>query len=152
MSTSIGDARAQAVLDIEGMTCASCVARVEKRLQRLDGVTAAVNLATESARVDYPAALDADALVAAVREAGYDAHVRTRAAAPVHDGGHPHPHPQDAHADHAAHAAASGGHVHDVEDHPGTVTLRTRLIVSAVLALPVVALGMVPAWQFPGWQ
>ncbi|WP_447942689.1 heavy metal translocating P-type ATPase [Microbacterium aurum] len=152
MSTSTDDARAQAVLDIEGMTCASCVARVEKRLQRLDGVTAAVNLATESARVDYPAALDADALVAAVREAGYDAHVRTRAAAPVHDGGHPHPHPQDAHADHAAHAAASGGHVHDVEDHPGTVTLRTRLIVSAALALPVVALGMVPAWQFPGWQ
>ncbi|WP_315551810.1 heavy metal translocating P-type ATPase [Microbacterium aurum] len=152
MSTSTDDARAQAVLDIEGMTCASCVARVEKRLQRLDGVTAAVNLATESARVDYPAALDADALVAAVREAGYDAHVRARAAAPVHDGGHPHPHPQDAHADHAAHAAASGGHVHDVEDHPGTVTLRTRLIVSAALALPVVALGMVPAWQFPGWQ
>ena len=152
MSTSIGDARAQAVLDIEGMTCASCVARVEKRLQRLDGVTAAVNLATESARVDYPAALDADTLVAAVREAGYDAHVRTRAAAPVHDGGHPHPHPQDAHADHAARAAASGGHVHDVEDRPGTVTLRTRLVVSTVLALPVVVLGMVPAWQFPGWQ
>ncbi|APZ34889.1 copper-translocating P-type ATPase [Microbacterium aurum] len=152
MSTSTGDARAQAVLDIEGMTCASCVARVEKRLQRLDGVTAAVNLATESARVDYPAALDADTLVAAVREAGYDAHVRTRAAAPVHDGGHPHPHPQDAHADHAAHAVASGGHVHDVEDRPGTVTLRTRLVVSTVLALPVVVLGMVPAWQFPGWQ
>ena len=152
MSTSIGDARAQAVLDIEGMTCASCVARVEKRLQRLDGVTAAVNLATESARVDYPAALDADTLVAAVREAGYDAHVRTRAAAPVHDGGHPHPHPQDAHADHAARAAASGGHVHDVEDRPGAVTLRTRLVVSTVLALPVVVLGMVPAWQFPGWQ
>ncbi|WP_312677598.1 heavy metal translocating P-type ATPase [Microbacterium sp.] len=148
MSAPTGEKRAQAVLDIEGMTCASCVARVEKRLQRLDGVTAAVNLATESARVDYPAALDADALVAAVREAGYDAHVRTRAAATGHDG----PHPQHAHADHTAHAAASGGHVHDVEDRPGATTLRTRLIVSAVLALPVVALGMVPAWQFPGWQ
>lgn len=68
--------RAEAVLDITGMTCASCVARVEKRLQRVDGVTAAVNLATESARVEYPADLAPARLVAAVREAGYDAVVR----------------------------------------------------------------------------
>jgi Cu+-exporting ATPase len=58
------------------MTCASCVARVEKRLQRVDGVTASVNLATESARVEYPADLAPARLVAAVREAGYDAVVR----------------------------------------------------------------------------
>ncbi len=63
--------RAEAVLDITGMTCASCVARVEKRLQRVDGVTATVNLATESARVEYPADLAPARLVAAVREAGY---------------------------------------------------------------------------------
>ncbi|MFT3798612.1 heavy metal translocating P-type ATPase [Microbacterium sp.] len=113
--------REEAVLDIEGMTCASCVARIEKRLQRLDGVTATVNLATESARVDYPRGLHPDLLVDAVREAGYDAHVRAR---PAHEHG----------------------------DAPGGVTLATRLIVSAILAVPVVALGMVPAWQFPGWE
>ena len=162
-------ARAQAVLDIEGMTCASCVSRVEKRLGRLDGVEASVNLATESARVDYPATLGTDALVDAVREAGYTAFVR-RAAAPAahahdapdagahaHDehgehahGAHAHAHGVHAHGEHGVHAHA--GHVHDIEDHAGATPLRTRLIVSAVLAAPVVALGMVPAWQFPGWQ
>lgn len=145
--------RAEAVLDIEGMTCASCVARVEKRLERLDGVSASVNLATESARVDYPRGLDPDALVAAVREAGYDARVRGRAA---HAGGHgagdaAHAHTAE-HVDHGGHDAAAGGHVHDVEDRPGATTLMTRLVVSVVLAVPVVVLGMVPAWQFPGWQ
>ncbi|KXC06135.1 heavy metal translocating P-type ATPase [Microbacterium hominis] len=140
----------EAVLDIEGMTCASCVARVEKRLERLDGVSASVNLATESARVDYPRALDPAALVAAVREAGYEAHLRPRRSTP--DRGHESS-PGEAHAhDHAPHAEGAEGHVHDVEDRPGAVTLRTRLIVSILLALPVVALGMVPAWQFSGWQ
>ncbi|WP_434811743.1 heavy metal translocating P-type ATPase [Microbacterium sp. bgisy189] len=111
----------EAVLDIEGMTCASCVARVEKRLQTVAGVTASVNLATESARVVFPEGTDPGALVSAVREAGYDARVR-REQAP---------------------AAPEG-------DADGS--LRTRLFVSAALAVPVVALGMVPAWQFPGWQ
>ena len=115
-----------AVLEIEGMTCASCVARVEKRLSRVEGVTASVNLATESARVSYPAALDPQRLIEAVREAGYDGRLRTR-------------------AEHAPRSRA-------LEDQPGSVTLRTRLIVSAALAAPVVVLGMVPAWQFPGWQ
>ncbi len=118
--------RAEAVLDITGMTCASCVARVEKRLQRVDGVTAAVNLATESARVEYPADLAPARLVAAVREAGYDAVVRRG----------PEKEPSDA----GAHGAADG------------TALTTRLAVSSVLAAPAVALGMVPAWQFPGWQ
>ncbi len=129
------ESRAHVVLEIEGMTCASCVARVEKRLERLDGVSASVNLATESARVDYPHEVDADALVAAVREAGYDAHVRQHSGRPA----------PEAH-EHGA------GHVHDIEDRPGATPLRTRLIVSAALAVPVVALGMVPAWQFSGWQ
>ncbi len=118
--------RAEAVLDITGMTCASCVARVEKRLQRVDGVTAAVNLATESARVEYPADLAPARLVAAVREAGYDAVVRRA----------PETEPSDA----GANGPVDG------------VALTTRLAVSSVLAAPVVALGMVPAWQFPGWQ
>lgn len=72
------DARSDAVLDIEGMTCASCVARVEKRLTRVEGVDATVNLATETARVSFPSALDPDELVQAVRAAGYDAVVRPR--------------------------------------------------------------------------
>ncbi|MCD2169354.1 heavy metal translocating P-type ATPase [Microbacterium sp. JC 701] len=187
---------AEAVLDIEGMTCASCVARVEKRLGRVEGVEAAVNLATETARVRYPASLDTSRLVDAVRSAGYDATVRTRNApravtaaasasvipdaadpvlAPVPAPGgpidavtgralapdaEPHPAPDaavpahgdahdDAHDDTTDH---SGGHVHDTADAPGSTPLRVRLWVSLALAVPVVALGMVPAWQFPGWQ
>ncbi|MDL9981151.1 heavy metal translocating P-type ATPase [Microbacterium sp. ASV49] len=112
----------EATLDIEGMTCASCVARVEKRLQSVDGVSAAVNLATESAKVSFPVGVDEERLVQAVREAGYDAHVRVPAVAPE--------------------APA---------DEPVS-PLRLRLIVSAILAVPVVALGMIPALQFPGWQ
>jgi len=77
-AAATGDGVVEAVLDIEGMTCASCVARVEKRLGRVEGVQAAVNLATETARVRYPAELDTAALVEAVRAAGYDATVRTR--------------------------------------------------------------------------
>ncbi|MDQ1122761.1 heavy metal translocating P-type ATPase [Microbacterium trichothecenolyticum] len=172
----------EAVLDIEGMTCASCVARVEKKLGRVDGVEAAVNLATETARVRYPADLDTAALVDAVRAAGYDARVRTRAGAqmrppasadapavaapaalataaaapavpaapavtaapavPVVRGAAGHDHAADPH----------GGHVHDTADSPGATPLRVRLWVSLALAVPVVALGMVPAWQVPGWQ
>ncbi|MCM3500540.1 heavy metal translocating P-type ATPase [Microbacterium sp. P26] len=178
---------AEAVLDIVGMTCASCVARVEKRLGRVEGVEAAVNLATETARVRYPATLDTSRLVDAVRSAGYDATVRTRnapravtAAAPAsvipdaddavlapvpapggpidavtgralaHDA-EPHPAPDAAAPAHDT-TDHSGGHVHDTADAPGSTPLRVRLWVSLALAVPVVALGMVPAWQFPGWQ
>ncbi|OCG74345.1 heavy metal translocating P-type ATPase [Microbacterium sediminis] len=126
------------VLEIEGMTCASCVARVEKRLQAVPGVEAAVNLATESAKVSAPAAVTADALVEAVRSAGYDARVRSDENAA-----------HDAH-DHGAHE--HGGHVHDVEDAAGATPLRTRLIVSAVLAVPVLAVSMIMPLQFPGWE
>lgn len=176
---------AEAVLDIEGMTCASCVARVEKRLGRVDGVEAAVNLATETARVRYPADLDPATLVAAVRSAGYDATVRPRsssrdttagaaASLPLSlpteerpDAGTPAPHPVavpalggdiDATTGHALDGASEhgasehGGHVHDTADAPGSTPLRVRLWVSLALAAPVVALGMIPAWQFPGWQ
>jgi Cu+-exporting ATPase len=185
------DETTEAVLDIEGMTCASCVARVEKRLGRVEGVEAAVNLATETARVRYPSDLDPAALVDAVRAAGYDATVRLRGAtAPAsvpptslsreHPGaGTPAPEAvpvpapggeidavtgagiAEAHArgEHEAATgrapdgiAAHGGHVHDTTDAPGSTPLRVRLWVSLALAVPVVALGMVPAWQFPGWQ
>jgi Cu+-exporting ATPase len=115
-----------ATLEISGMTCASCVARVEKRLTRLDGVSAEVNLATEKASVRYPDAVSVDDLVAAVEAAGY-----TATLAPE------------------KHAPAS-----DVPDGPlpASDPLRTRLLVSALLSLPVVVLAMVPAWQFTNWQ
>ncbi len=63
-------------LAIEGMTCASCAARVERQLNKLDGVTATVNLATETATVSYPATVDLDALIAGVKQAGYTALLR----------------------------------------------------------------------------
>ncbi|HYP72891.1 MAG TPA: HAD-IC family P-type ATPase, partial [Microbacterium sp.] len=143
MSAPATAGRDHLVLDIEGMTCASCVARVEKRLEKIEGVQASVNLATESARVEFPAGVDREALIGAVRAAGYDASVRQRQ-------GHAHAHSDD--PTDPGDSRAETGHVHDTADRPGAVTLRTRLIVSAALAAPVVALGMVPAWQFPGWQ
>jgi Cu+-exporting ATPase len=154
-------ATAEAVLDIEGMTCASCVARVEKKLRRVDGVDAAVNLATETARVRYPAALDTTALVDAVRAAGYDARVRPRTASEP-------PQPVEVTVPGGERNAVTGSdvapgadappaqsehaHAHESADAPGTTPLRVRLWVSLVLAVPVIAVGMIPALQFPGWQ
>ncbi|MFF2273171.1 heavy metal translocating P-type ATPase [Agromyces sp. NPDC058136] len=129
-------------LDIEGMTCASCVARVEKRLGRLDGVDAAVNLATERARVTFPQSTSIDALVEAVKQAGYTATPVEKALE------------ADATAP-APHAAA----VPSVEVEPteparpeASDPLMTRLIVSTVLTVPVVAIAMIPALQFTYWQ
>jgi P-type Cu+ transporter len=111
-------------LPITGMTCASCANRIERRLNEIEGVTASVNYATERATVDFDAAAVApERLVAAVEEAGYSA---TLPAAP----GEP-----------------------EVPEAPDpTVALRNRLIASAVLALPVLVLSMVPAFQFDNWQ
>lgn len=108
-------------LTLRGMTCASCAARVERGLNRIDGVQATVNLALERAHVDHDAGVTADQLVAAVQAAGYDAAVIGAGPAPV-----------DA----------------DVPED----ALRPRLVVAAALAVPVVAISMVMAWQFPGWQ
>jgi Cu+-exporting ATPase len=124
-----------ATLLIEGMTCASCVARVEKRLEKIEGVSAQVNLATEKARVSFPDSVPVDALVAAVGAAGYTATVERPPAERVEKAdGSTHPH-----RDHGDGAV-------------GATTLRTRLLVSAALAIPVVVLAMVPAWQFTNWQ
>jgi len=109
-------------LPIEGMTCASCAVRVEKKLNKLAGVSAAVNYATERASVEFDAgAVSPEQLVAAVESAGY------RAALPTED---------RAEEAQAAPAAA----------------LRFRLVVSAALTLPVLALAMIPPLQFDGWQ
>ncbi len=124
-------------LAIGGMTCASCAIRVEKRLNRLDGVTATVNYATEKADVLGPSTLDPADLVAAVVRAGYTARLpeRVRPESSAPDGAAPD-------------GAAPDGAAPDAGSRP----LRQRLLVSAVLTVPVVVLAMVPALQFTAWQ
>jgi len=111
-------------LPISGMTCASCAARVEKRLNRLDGVEATVNYATERASVALAAdsATTAEDLIAAVEQAGYEAVL---------------PAPQD----------GATQLQHDPVDD-----LRRRLVFAAIASLPLLALGMIPALQFDHWQ
>ncbi|AXK87025.1 Cu+-exporting ATPase [Nocardia farcinica] len=113
-------------LEIGGMTCASCANRIEKKLNKLDGVTATVNYATEKARVDFTGDIAPEDLIATVEAAGYTAALP----APATTG-----EPQSAR----------------VEADP-TAALRTRLLVSAVLTVPVIAMAMVPALQFTNWQ
>jgi len=135
------------VIDIEGMTCASCVARVERRLNALEGVQAQVNLATESARVTHPADLDEAALAKAVDAAGYTARIRAPRPEQHVPGQAPH--------DHTAGADGHGAGDHAAAEHDGhhhAPASWARVLVSAVLTVPVLLLGMVPALQFPGWQ
>ena len=134
-------------LDVTGMTCASCANRVEKRLNRLDGVDATVNFALHRARVAYdPSSTEVDDLVGAVRAAGYDATPAQVPGAPA-SGGHDH-------ADHGAHDAADehAGHDHGPTDDAGIRALRDRVLICAALSIPVVAIAMIPALQFRNWQ
>ncbi|MEW1902932.1 heavy metal translocating P-type ATPase [Streptomyces sp. NPDC086147] len=126
-------------LTIGGMTCASCAARVERKLNRLDGVTATVNYATAKARVEHPSDLPVGELVATVVKTGY-----TAEEPPPPDPG-PDPVRED------PEDPASGPVREDPED-PELTSLRQRLTVSAVLAAPVVLLAMVPSLQFDNWQ
>jgi Cu+-exporting ATPase len=124
-----GSAPAQKIeLAIGGMTCASCAARVEKKLNRLDGVVATVNYATERARASYPSSLTPEALVAVVEATGY-----TAKPAP--------PQGTDASAVGRVGTEAAG-------QVDATAALRRRLWVALVLSVPVIAVGMVPAAQF----
>lgn len=121
-------------LSVGGMTCASCAARVEKKLNRMPGVTATVNYATEKAKVAYEPGeeLGVADLIATVVRTGYTAEeIRPPEPEPAPEA------PKDG-------AEASG------ED--GTEALRQRFTVSAVLAAPVILLSMVPAFQFDHWQ
>ncbi|UZD62140.1 heavy metal translocating P-type ATPase [Brevibacterium sp. JSBI002] len=111
-------------LDITGMTCASCSARIEKKLTRLDGVTAEVNLPLETAHVVIDSELSDDDITAAVEKAGYGATVRS----PV--------------------AGGAGPEIVDYDPRH----LRPRLIGSLILAVPIVAISMVMSWHFTGWQ
>nr|WSW45751.1 heavy metal translocating P-type ATPase [Streptomyces sp. NBC_01001] len=121
---------AEVELSIGGMTCASCAARIEKKLNRMDGVTATVNYATEKARVSYGGGVQVADLIETVVKTGYTAEEPPP----------PEPEPETAHP--GAEAARD----------PELAALRQRLLVSAVLALPVVLLSMIPALQFDNWQ
>jgi len=122
-------------LEIGGMTCASCAARIEKKLNRLEGVTASVNYATEKAHVVVPAGLDPQVLVDEVHKTGYTAAL-PEPPAPVHE------HAREERGD----AAHGDMHDHDVAG------VRPRLIGATTLTVPVLLLSMVPALQFPNWQ
>ena len=113
-------------LSIGGMTCASCAARIEKKLNRIDGVEASVNYATEKAKVAYPNSVDPAVLIAAVEATGYTA---TAPAAP-----------NDA-------APTDSG-----PDAGEADSLRSRLLISLILTVPVIAMSMIPALQFTNWQ
>ncbi|HJV99547.1 MAG TPA: heavy metal translocating P-type ATPase [Arthrobacter sp.] len=120
-------------LDIEGMTCASCVNRVEKKLGKLDGVEASVNLPLESAHLRVPAGITDEQITATVEAAGYKAKVR-----------------QQVHENHLQHGAAPAHENH--LQHGGTASqLRPRLILAGVLTVPVFLMSMVPAFQFANW-
>ncbi|MFF8353505.1 heavy metal translocating P-type ATPase [Streptomyces chartreusis] len=125
MTTTASDPTTEVELAIGGMTCASCAARIEKKLNRMDGVTATVNYATEKAKVSYGGDVSVPDLIATVEATGYTAR---EPAPPVQDA------PED-----------TGG---DDELRP----LRQRLITAVTLAVPVVAMAMVPALQFEYWQ
>ncbi|MGL5817193.1 MAG: heavy metal translocating P-type ATPase [Phycicoccus sp.] len=140
----------QVDLVIEGMTCASCAARVEKRLSSLDGVSATVNYATAKARVTVPEGIEPAALVEVVEAAGYRAVLRPPPAAPSPAA--PPADPPTAPATAAAHDDPSRPGEGDTSSDPRLGTLRRRLFVSAALSVPVVAMSMVPALQFTSWQ
>ncbi|MFC8876174.1 heavy metal translocating P-type ATPase [Streptomyces ardesiacus] len=133
--TGSGTALAEVELLIGGMTCASCAARVEKKLNRMDGVTATVNYATEKARISHPATTEVADLIATVVKTGYTAEEPA-----------PPPEPADGPATARGHDGNGG------DDDPELSALRRRLTVSVLLAAPVVLLAMVPALQFDNWQ
>ncbi|MET9768830.1 heavy metal translocating P-type ATPase [Streptomyces sp. NPDC006415] len=131
-----GTGTAAVELAIGGMTCASCAARIEKKLNRMDGVEATVNYATEKAKVTYLGAdVSVEDLIATVEATGYTARPP---APPV--------------AETAAPAPGSGAAEQGAADDDGLTTLRQRLITAVLLAVPVIAMAMIPALQFDYWQ
>ncbi|HEY8752161.1 MAG TPA: cation transporter, partial [Arthrobacter sp.] len=112
-------------LDIEGMTCASCVNRVERKLGKLEGVEASVNLPLESAHVTVPAGITDQQIVDTVNATGYKARLRATTTRSTHE-------------DHMAHGGTAA-------------ELRPRMILAAVLTVPVFLISMIPSLQFPNW-
>ncbi|OKJ58892.1 heavy metal translocating P-type ATPase [Streptomyces sp. CB02115] len=124
-------------LAIGGMTCASCAARIEKKLNRMDGVEATVNYATEKAKVTYLGAdVSVEDLIATVEATGYTARP---------------PAPPASTASPGSSGTDTAGTAAESEDD-GLTSLRQRLITAVLLAVPVIAMAMVPALQFDYWQ
>ncbi|MEV4074415.1 heavy metal translocating P-type ATPase [Nonomuraea fuscirosea] len=125
--SQLTDDRQNAVeLSIGGMTCASCANRIERKLNKMDGVTATVNYATEKAKVTFPESVDPSLLVAEVEKAGYTAAL---------------PAPPE-----------TGNETGEEEPLDELRSLRQRLVTSVVLAVPVIAMAMIPPLQFTNWQ
>ena len=120
-------------VDIQGMTCASCVGRVERKLRKIPGVDPAVNLPLESARVIVPEGVSDDQIVETINNAGYTAHLKNgpRAGAAT-----------DA-------SASDGGGQHTTPSMKGGFT--DRIIYAAILGVPIFLISMFPAFQFPNW-
>ncbi|QOV40303.1 copper-translocating P-type ATPase [Streptomyces ferrugineus] len=125
MTTTASDPTTEVELAIGGMTCASCAARIEKKLNRMDGVAATVNYATEKAKVSYGGDVSVQDLIATVEATGYTAR---EPAPPVRE--------------------ETGG----ADEDDGIRPLRQRLVTAVTLAVPVVAMAMIPALQFEYWQ
>ncbi|MFJ7086443.1 heavy metal translocating P-type ATPase [Streptomyces griseus] len=131
-------------LAIGGMTCASCAARIEKKLNRMDGVEATVNYATEKAKVTYQGAeVSVDDLIATVEATGYTARPPAPPAPPASSGSN---------GTETAGAAGPAGPAAESAEDDGLTTLRQRLVTAVLLSVPVIAMAMVPALQFDYWQ
>ncbi|MFV8132785.1 heavy metal translocating P-type ATPase [Streptomyces syringium] len=124
-------ASAEVELAIGGMTCASCAARIEKKLNRMDGVEATVNYATEKAKVVFDADVEVADLIATVEKTGYTAALPQPPAAP---------------------ARVANGTEPDQSEPDALAPLRQRLLTAVVMSVPVIAMAMVPALQFTNWQ
>ena len=125
-------------LGVTGMTCTSCSSRVERKLNKVEGVTATVNYATESASVEYDSTLTGpDDLIKVIQGAGYDAYDAN-------------PPASDAEAD--ASAGSSSETPADIAREEEAANLKRLTIMSAVLSLPIMAMSMIPALQFDYWQ
>lgn len=123
-------------LAIGGMTCASCAARIEKKLNRMEGVEATVNYSTEKAKVTFSDEVSIKDLIGTVEATGYSAKEPKPKAAPGVGSGQ------------------AGGGVDEEEEgeDPEVVTLRQRVITAVTLSVPVIAMAMIPALQFQYWQ
>lgn len=116
-------------LEIGGMTCASCANRIERKLNKLDGVEATVNYATEKAKITVPDGYDPAQLITEVENTGYSAKLPT-----------------------SQKTNSTGDEEQDTAEDDEVRSLRQRLIGTAVLTVPVIAMAMVPAFQFTNWQ
>ena len=120
-------------VDIQGMTCASCVGRVERKLRKIPGVDPAVNLPLESARVIVPEGVSDDQIVETINNAGYTAHLKN-----------------GPHTGAGTNASASGGgNQHSTPSMNGGFT--DRIIYAAILGVPIFLISMFPSFQFPNW-